>query len=85
MAVSRVAVFIIIVTCLQVCSGFQNPSRKTWWAKRVVTDDFYTAGRLSDRQIKYASESGFRSVVSLMYYESEASGLPSSEQARVIA
>ncbi len=40
------------------------PSAKTWWAKHV-TDDIYTAGRLTEIQIKYAMEVGFNSIVAL--------------------
>ncbi len=40
------------------------PSYKTWWAKHV-TDDIYTAGRLTETQVKYAMEAGFNSMVVL--------------------
>ncbi|XP_070545653.1 uncharacterized protein [Ptychodera flava] len=35
---------------------------KTWWTKRVYSTHFYTTGRLSEREIKYAGEAGFKSV-----------------------
>ncbi len=40
------------------------PSYKTWWVKHV-TDDIYTAGRLTETQVKYAMEVGFNSIVAL--------------------
>ncbi|XP_062585962.1 uncharacterized protein LOC134247639 [Saccostrea cucullata] len=45
-----------------------NSPKKLWWAKQV-TPDYYVAGRLSRRQIQYASEGGFKSVVSLFMYK----------------
>ena len=44
------------------------PSPKTWWVKRI-SPDLYTAGRLTERQIKYASEAGFGTIVSLFTHE----------------
>ncbi|CAH1799839.1 unnamed protein product [Owenia fusiformis] len=59
------------------------PSPKLWWARRI-TKDFYTAGRLTARQIKYAHEVGFRSIVSTFNFtESETLGdehLPSAKE-----
>ena len=43
------------------------PSPKTWWAKRI-SSDLYTAGRLTERQIKYAADAGFRTIVSLFTF-----------------
>ena len=43
------------------------PSPKTWWAKRI-SSDLYTAGRLTERQIKYAAEAGFGSIISLLEF-----------------
>ncbi|XP_077997484.1 uncharacterized protein LOC144450696 [Glandiceps talaboti] len=50
-----------------VSAQFPTPfyPRKVWWTKRV-TREFYTAGRLSTRQMKYAAETGFKSIVSLI-------------------
>ena len=49
-----------------ICSaeGSSNdfPHAKTWWAKRI-TDDFYTAGRITEREVKYAIEAGFKTIV----------------------
>lgn len=65
--------------------GLKSPS-KVWWAKEV-TKDFHMAGRLTDRQIKYASEAGFRSILSLFMYETDDAGsfggeyLPTSAEA----
>ncbi len=39
-------------------------SYKTWWVKHV-TDGIYTAGRLTETEIKYAMEVGFNSMVVL--------------------
>ncbi|XP_045165415.2 uncharacterized protein LOC123529244 [Mercenaria mercenaria] len=65
--------------------GFNSPS-KVWWAKEV-TPDFHVAGRLTERQIKYASEAGFGSILSLFIYETDDYGsfggeyLPTSAEA----
>ncbi|XP_061181547.1 uncharacterized protein LOC133190094 [Saccostrea echinata] len=47
--------------------GLKSP-KNLWWAKQV-TPEYYVAGRLSRRQIQYASEGGFKSVVSLFTYK----------------
>jgi protein tyrosine phosphatase (PTP) superfamily phosphohydrolase (DUF442 family) len=52
--------------------GLNSPS-KVWWAKEI-TPDFHVAGRLTERQIKYASEAGFRSILSLFVYETDDFG-----------
>ncbi|XP_005090861.1 uncharacterized protein LOC101857383 isoform X2 [Aplysia californica] len=44
-----------------------NAQKKVWWAKEI-TPDFHVCGRLSDRQIKYAADAGFKSVLSLFTY-----------------
>lgn len=44
-----------------------NSQEKAWWAKEI-TPEFHVCGRLSDRQIKYASEAGFKSILSLFTY-----------------
>lgn len=65
--------------------GLKSPS-KVWWAKEI-TSDFHVAGRLTERQIKYASEAGFRSILSLFMYETDDAGsfggehLPTSAEA----
>ena len=46
--------------------GLQS-ANKAWWAKEI-TPDFHVCGRLSDRQIKYAAEAGFKSILSLFTY-----------------
>ncbi|KAK2186377.1 hypothetical protein NP493_202g00004 [Ridgeia piscesae] len=46
---------------------FDFPSPKTWWAKRI-SSDLYTAGRLTDRQIKYAADAGFGSIIALINF-----------------
>lgn len=52
--------------------GLNSPG-KVWWAKEI-TPDFHVAGRLTERQIKYASEAGFRSILSLFMYETDDYG-----------
>ena len=49
--------------------AFSNPKGKTWWAKRLVGSEYYTAGQLTARQLKYAMEDQFKSIVALHYYE----------------
>ncbi|XP_071083026.1 uncharacterized protein [Haliotis cracherodii] len=67
-----------------------NDRLKLWWAKEV-TPDFHVAGRLSERQIKYASEGGFKSILSLFKYADNEPGdfggdyLPTTKQSREIA
>jgi protein tyrosine phosphatase (PTP) superfamily phosphohydrolase (DUF442 family) len=39
-------------------------SRKLWWAKEI-TPELHVAGGLTARQIKYAYEGGFKSIISL--------------------
>lgn len=46
--------------------GLESPT-KAWWGKEI-TSDVYVAGRLSERQIKYAAEAGFKSIMSLFPY-----------------
>ena len=38
------------------------PQAKTWWAKKI-TDDIYVAGRLTEREVKYAVEGGFKTIM----------------------
>ena len=61
------------------------PSPKTWWAK-MISSDLYTAGRLTERQIKYAAEAGFGSIISLVdftdSYNMGADQVPSTSQER---
>ena len=65
--------------------GLEAPA-KLWWAKEI-TSDFHVAGRLTERQIKYAAEGGFRSIVSMFVYETDDAGsfggeyLPTSAEA----
>ena len=46
----------------RVAAAMIFPHPKTWWAKRI-TDDFYTAGRITEREVKYAIEAGFKTIV----------------------
>lgn len=65
--------------------GLGSPA-KLWWAKEI-TPEFHVAGRLTERQIKYAAEGGFRSIVSMFVYETDDTGsfggeyLPTSAEA----
>ncbi|XP_067684872.1 uncharacterized protein [Haliotis asinina] len=67
-----------------------NDRLKLWWAKEV-TPDFHVAGRLSERQIKYASEGGFKSIISLFKYADNEPGdfggdyLPTTKESKEIA
>lgn len=45
-----------------------NSPMKLWWTKQV-TEDYFVAGRLSRRQLQYASEGGFKSIISLFTYK----------------
>lgn len=82
MTVGRVTVITLLLSTVVAVSvdtavkrkqpGLNAPT-KVWWAKEV-TPDFHIAGRLTERQIKYASEAGFRSILSLFMYETDDSG-----------
>ncbi|XP_033745049.1 uncharacterized protein LOC117330705 isoform X1 [Pecten maximus] len=67
--------------------GLRAP-KKLWWAKEL-TPDFHVAGRLSERQIKYAADGGFKSIVSLYHYDEPSNigdeYLPTSDEAAKIA
>ncbi|XP_050411917.2 uncharacterized protein LOC126826863 [Patella vulgata] len=62
--------------------GLKSPF-KLWWAKEI-TPDIHVAGRLTARQIKYAEEGGFQSIVSLFTHGSQKrlgdDVLPSTEE-----
>ncbi|KAK3104056.1 hypothetical protein FSP39_024067 [Pinctada imbricata] len=65
-----------------------KPSKKLWWLKEV-TSDIYIGGRLTSRDIKYISEGGFKSIVSLYFYDEPSKfgdeELPSSAEAAPVA
>ncbi|XP_041350058.1 uncharacterized protein LOC121369202 [Gigantopelta aegis] len=69
--------------------GLNNP-QKLWWAKEL-TPDLHVAGRLSERQMKYTMESGFKSILSLFFYGDNEVGdfggekLPITKQQQDIA
>ncbi|GFO42810.1 beta-lactamase hydrolase-like protein [Plakobranchus ocellatus] len=52
--------------------GLHEPT-KAWWAKEI-TPFFHVCGRLSERQIKYAAEAGFKSILSLFPYPDDCPG-----------
>lgn len=67
-----------------------NFPKKCWWAKEL-TPDMHVSGQLTERQIKYAAECGFKTVLSLFIYpDSEprqtfgGNSLPNSEESRKI-
>ena len=82
-----------LTVSLSATYGLTNPARKTWWTKRVASDSFHASGRLTERQIKYVAEAGFKTIVSLDTYDSYmgnvsavgGSYLPSTSQSRTIA
>jgi len=47
--------------------GLKAP-KKLWWAKEI-TPDYHVAGRLSEGQIKYAADAGFKTILSLYKYD----------------
>ena len=57
---------LVIPQCRSVSNG-DFPSPKTWWAKKI-SPQLYTAGRLTERQIKYTAEAGFGTIVSLFTF-----------------
>ena len=69
--------------------GLKNP-QKAWWAKEL-TPDVHVAGRLSELEMKYAVESGFKSILSLFFYGDNDVGdyggekLPTTKQQQEIA
>ena len=66
-----------------VCSP---PKVKTWWSKRILSDSYHCAGRLNDRQVKFAAEGGFSTIASVFRYPEEeyerpeTAALPTTEQ-----
>ncbi|KAK7101512.1 uncharacterized protein [Littorina saxatilis] len=46
--------------------GVKSP-KKCWWTKEI-TPDLHVAGRPTERQIKYAAEAGFKTILSLFTY-----------------
>ncbi|KAI0235674.1 hypothetical protein LSAT2_013811 [Lamellibrachia satsuma] len=66
-----IAILLMVAVTLIPRSGTGDrgdfPSPKTWWTKKI-SSDLYTAGRLTERQIKYAADAGFRTIVSLIEF-----------------
>ncbi|KAI0232949.1 hypothetical protein LSAT2_016729 [Lamellibrachia satsuma] len=50
---------LLAVLCVVQADFGDFPSPKWWWAKRISAG-LFTAGRLTDRQIKYAADGGFQ-------------------------
>ncbi len=71
-----------------VASAVEPPSPKAWWTKKM-SPDLYTAGRMTESQIKYASEAGFRSLISMFTHETASSQgeerIPTTEEEEDIA
>ncbi|XP_025107782.1 uncharacterized protein LOC112572361 [Pomacea canaliculata] len=70
--------------------GLKSP-RKCWWAKEI-TPDLHVGGRPTERQIKYAADAGFKSIVSLFTYPDDeptttfgGDYLPRTSEARYIS
>ncbi|KAL8589356.1 hypothetical protein ACOMHN_021508 [Nucella lapillus] len=66
-------------------------TRKCWWAKEI-TPDFHVAGQLTERQIKYAADAGFKSILSLFTYPDDeprqtfgGDSMPDTAEAKKIA
>lgn len=59
---------IVLDTAVQRKAPGLKAPKKLWWAKEI-TPDYHVAGRLSERQIKYAADGGFKSIVSLFHYD----------------
>ena len=61
--------WIFLVCCLVFVNGNVNrfdskfPLPKTWWAKQM-TEEIYTAGRLTENEVKYAIDAGFKTIFS---------------------
>ncbi len=76
----------ILLAPVTAASLLESP--KSWWSTRV-TPDLYTAGRLTESQVKYASEAGFNSLVSLLtHLDSGTIGeerIPTTEEEQDIA
>ena len=71
---SRNIISFVIIFAVDTIVHPQQPGlkwpKKLWWAKEI-TPDYYTVGRLSDRQIKYAKDAGVKSILSLWFYAAE--------------
>ena len=67
-----VVVYLVVLSTIVQTQTLSNlyPSRKSWWAKQI-TDNIYVAGRLTESQIKFASESGFKTLVALSVFDTE--------------
>ncbi len=66
----------------------KHTRKKTWWAKHI-TDDVYTAGRLTETELKYVTEDGFKSIISMFNFSRHAyrgdERIPTShETARIV-
>ena len=46
------------------------PQKKTWWAKKI-TNDVYTGGRPTERQIRYLYEEGFKTIVTVFDFDAD--------------
>ena len=57
-------IYLCLVAMVTLTNAVRFPSRKTWWAKQITTD-LHVSGRLTENQIKYAKESGYKSIISL--------------------
>ena len=73
---ARVGVLLLYMSCINLslksiyATELSHPTPKTWWLHRDGPE-VYSAGRLTSRMIKYASEAGFKSIISLFTFEDE--------------
>ena len=49
------------------------PDNKIWWTKELIPGDLYTAGRLTESQLKHAAEAGFKTIVAQFTWLDEGS------------
>ncbi|XP_070544205.1 uncharacterized protein [Ptychodera flava] len=58
----RVFLVLCVVSSIMATGLNLGQEAKTWWTKQVYSTHYYTTGRLSEREVKYAGEAGFKSV-----------------------
>ncbi|XP_077999410.1 uncharacterized protein LOC144452231 [Glandiceps talaboti] len=87
LAVSLITLFLTLVLSTS-GEDYLTAKPKAWWTKHV-TLDFYTAGRLSAREVKYAAEVGFQSVFAVFNHTTPGSmgnePLPTTDAIKYIA
>ena len=81
---------LLLIVCIVHGGQALDPLPRKIWFARKVTDDYFVSGRPNLREIKYASESGVKTIVSVFPYDTrqgEDAGiyLPSTEEARSLS